>query len=211
MSRCARSIRKATKRRRRLLKKNFAETVRALIAAHALGLKIEIWFQDEARIGQQGTITYVWARKGSRPRLKQDKRFIWAYLFGAICPARGVGAGLVLPTVSVAAMNAHLAEISVNVAADAVAILLLDGAGWHVSKKLVVPENIILLPLPPYAPELNAVENIWQYIRSNFLAHQVWESYDAILNAGCDAWNKLIALPDVIRSIGGRAWAQVVI
>jgi hypothetical protein len=77
----------------------------------------------------------VRAGKGSRPHLEQDKRFISAYLFRAICPARGVGAGLVLPTVSVAAMNSHLAEISVNVSAGAVVILLLDSASWHISKK----------------------------------------------------------------------------
>ncbi len=114
-----------------------------------------------------------------------------------------------LPTVSIAAMNAHLAEISKHVAPGALAVLVLDGAGWHVSKKLVVPENIILLPLPPYAPELNPVENAWQYLRSNYLAHQVWETYQAILDDACSAWNKLMALPELIRSIGHRDWAQV--
>ncbi len=88
-------------------------------------------------------------------------------------------------------------------------MLVLDGAGWHVSKKLVVPENIILLPLPPYAPELNPVENAWQYLRSNYLAHQVWETYQAILDDACNAWNKLTALPELIRSIGHRDWAEV--
>ena len=73
-----------------------------------------------------------------------------------------------------------------------------------------MPENIILLPLPPYAPELNAVETIPQSIRRNFLAHKVWESYDAILDAGYDAWNKLIARPDMIRYIGSPAWTEVV-
>ena len=88
-------------------------------------------------------------------------------------------------------------------------VLVLDGAGWHVSKKLVVPENIILLPLPPYAPELNPVENALQYLRSNYLAHQVWETYQAILDDACSAWNKLMALPELIRSIGHRDWAEV--
>jgi hypothetical protein len=97
------------------------------------------------------------AKRGTRPRIKRDRRFTWAYLFGAICPARGTGAALVMPTVSIDAMNKHLAEISQCVSVSAIALLILDGAGWHSSPQLIVPDNnIVLLPLPPYAPELNS-------------------------------------------------------
>jgi hypothetical protein len=130
-------------------------------------------------------------------------------VFGAICPARGTGAALVMPTVSIEAMNQHLAEISTSVSLGAIALLILDGAGWHSSPHLIVPENIVLMPLPPYAPELNSVENIWDYLRSNFLSHCVWDTYEAILDACCDAWNALIAKSEVIASIGTRDWAQV--
>ena len=129
-------------------------------------------------------------------------------MFGAICPARGTGAALVMPTVSIEAMNQHLAEISTCVSLGAIALLILDGAGWHSSPHLIVPENIVLMPLPPYAP-LNSVENIWDYLRSNFLSHCVWDTYEAILDACCDAWNALIAKSEVIASIGTRDWAQV--
>ena len=129
-------------------------------------------------------------------------------MFGAICPARGTGAALVMPTVSIEAMNQHLAEISTSVSLGAIALLILDGAGWHSSPHLIVPENIVLMPLPPYAPELNSVENIWDYLRSNFLSHCVWDTYEAILDACCDAWNALIAKSEVIASIGTRDWAQ---
>src|ERR1700737_2029322 len=81
--------------------------------------------------------------------------------------------------------------------------------GWHSSPQLIVPENIVLMPLPPYAPELNSVENIWDYLRSNFLSHCVWDTYEAILDACCDAWNALMAKSEVIASIGTRDWAQV--
>jgi hypothetical protein len=77
------------------------------------------------------------------------------------------------------------------------------------SPRLVVPDNIVLLPLPPYAPELNSTENIWEYLRGNCLSHCVWDTYEAILDACCDAWNALMATPDVIASIGTRKWAQV--
>ena len=76
---------------------------------------VEVWWQDEARVGQQGTLTYVWAERGSRPRVPRDLRYEWTYLFGAVCPARGVGAALVLPRVNIDAMNRHLSEISRHV------------------------------------------------------------------------------------------------
>ena len=116
---------------------------------------------------------------------------------------------MVLPTVSIDAMNKHLTEIGRCVTAGAIALIIIDGASWHSSPKLVVPDNIVLLPLPPYAPELNPVENIWEYLRGNELSHQVWETYDAIVDACCDAWNGLMRAPHLIASIATRKWAQV--
>jgi hypothetical protein len=129
--------------------------VTAALPPEAAGKPVEIWFTDEARIGQQGTLTRVWAKRGSRPRAPRDRRFEWAYLFGAICPERGTGAAIIMPEVNVAAMDEHLAEISRRVSVGAIALLVLDGAGWHSSPRVKVPANIVLLPLPPYAPELN--------------------------------------------------------
>ncbi len=126
---------------------------------------MEVWFTDEARVGQQGTITRMWAKRGSRPRAPRDRRDQWAYLFGAICPQRSTGAAIVIPEVNIAAMNEHLAAISRRVSAGAIAVLVLDGAGWHSSPRLRLPDNIVLLPLPPYAPELNPVENVWEFLR----------------------------------------------
>ncbi len=116
---------------------------------------------DEARVGQQGTLTRVWAPRGTRPRALRDHRRNSVHLFGAVCPARGIGAAVVLPHVNVEAMTIHLAEISRSVTHGAHAVLVLDQAGWHTSPKLHVPENISLLPLPAYAPELNPVEQVW--------------------------------------------------
>src|SRR3982074_2523925 len=97
----------------------FKKTSRAAIPPQLARRPVEIWFRDEARVGQQGTLTRIWARRGPRPRIKRDRRFTWAYLFGAICPARGTGAALVMPTVSIEAMNKHLAEISQCVSVSA--------------------------------------------------------------------------------------------
>ena len=182
----------------------------AALPPEAAGKPVEIWFTDEARVGQQGTLTRVWAKRGSRPRAARDRRYEWAYLFGAVCPERSTGAAIVMPEVNVEAMNEHLAEISRRVSVGAVALLVLDGAGWHSSPRLKVPENIVLLPLPPYSPELNPVENIWEFLRANFLSHRVWDSYEAIIGACCEAWNKLMQMPERIASLTRRAWAKPV-
>jgi len=168
---------------------------------------------DEARVGQQGTLTRVWARlakgsvrrsrmewqgegpRGTRPRALRNHRRNSVYLSGAVCPERGIGAAVVLPHVNVDAMNIHLAEISRSVTHGAHAVLVLDQAGWHTSPKLHVPENISLLPLPAYAPELNPVEQVWAYLRANFLSHRVWNSCGAIVDACCAAWNTLMTHP----------------
>ncbi len=189
--------------------KDFPELAAAAIPEVAHGKPVEIWLQDEARVGQQGTLRRIWAKRGTRPRAVRDHRFTSAYLFGAVCPDRRTGAAVITPYVNIEAMNEHLAEISRCVSAGAIGLLILDGAGWHSSPKLKIPDNIALLPRPPYAPELNPVENIWAFLRGNILSHRVYEDYEAIVQACADAWNGLMKLPKTIASIATRPWAQV--
>ncbi len=178
------------------------------------GTDIELWWQDEARVGQRpkGTrsvknkITRRWARRGTRPSAPRDQRTKSASIFGAICPGRGVGAALVLPRCNTQAMQWHLDEIASQVTPGAHAVLILDQAGWHTTDKLHIPPNITLLPLPPRSPELNPVENIWQFIRDNWLSNTIFASYDQIVALCCEAWNKLIDQPWKIISIGRRKW-----
>jgi hypothetical protein len=140
----------------------------------------------------------------------RDNRHDSVHIFGAICPDRGVGAAIIMPTANTEAMNGHLKEISTQVAPGAQAVLVLDGAGWHqTGGRLRVPDNITLLHLPPYAPELNPVENVWEYLRANKLCVVVWDTYDHIVEACRSAWDFLINDPDRIRSIGMRQWASV--
>ncbi|BBK29667.1 hypothetical protein STHU_48730 [Allostella humosa] len=105
-------------------------------------------------------------------------------------------------------MQLHLAEISRTVAPGAHALLLMDQAGWHLSERLVVPANITIVPLPAKSPELNPVENVWQFMRDNWLSNRVFQSYDDILDHCAHAWNKLVDQPWKIMSIGLRAWAH---
>lgn len=171
------------------------------------GMPIEVWFQDEARIGQKNKITRRWAKRGTRPSAPHDQRTKSAYIFGAICPQEGKAAGLVLPFCNTDTMNLHLAEISLNVAPGAHAVLLMDQAGWHLTPKLVLPTNISIVAIPSKCPELNPQENIWQFMRDNWLSNRVFGSYDEIVDHCCHAWNKLVEQPWKIMSIGLRDWA----
>ena len=184
--------------------------MKAALPEAAKGKPLEIWFQDEARVGQQGSLEYIWAPIGSRPLAVRDNRHDSVYLFGALCPERATGAAIIMPAANTEAMNEHLKETATQVAPGAHAVMVCDGAGWHQrGKGLLVPDNITLLPLPPYSPELNPMENVWDYLRGNKLSHRVWDSYDAIVGACAKAWRRFIGDPDRIRSVAARAWACV--
>jgi len=105
-------------------------------------------------------------------------------------------------------MNLHLAEIAQAVAAEAHAVLLMDQAGWHMTARLIVPKNITIVPLPAKCPELNPVENVWQFMRDNWLSNRIFQSDEDIVDHCCDAWNKLVDQPQRIKSIGSRQWAN---
>src|ERR1700730_1413563 len=176
-------------------------------ATQARGTRGEVWFQDEARLGQKNSLTRVWGQTGSRPVAPKDLGFASAYLFGAVCPSQSKAAALIMPVCNTAAMNHHLSEISSQVARDAHAVVILDGAGWHRSHGLVVPGNITLLELPPYSPELNPVERIWHYLRSHWLANSVFRSLADIMDACEMAWNRFATDHRLIRSLCAVDWA----
>jgi len=169
---------------------------------------LEVWFGDEARIGQKNKLTRRWAPRGTRPSAPQDQRTTSTYIFGAICPKEGKGAALVMPWCNTDAMAQHLAAIADKIEPGHHAVLLLDQASWHMSAHLVVPETITIVPLPPKCPELNPQENIWQFLRDNWLSNRVFTSYDNLVDHCCAAWNKLVDQPWTIMSVGLRDWAH---
>lgn len=105
-------------------------------------------------------------------------------------------------------MQWHLEEIASQVAPAAHGVVLLDQAGWHTTSKLDVRANLTLLSPPPRSPELNPDENVWQFIRGNWLSNRMFQSYNDIVSLTCDAWNKLIDQPWCIMSTGYRNWAH---
>jgi len=159
------------------------------------------------RIGQKNGCVRQWAPRGSRPRQPADQRYESAYIFGAVCPARDTGAALMLPKANTHAMQLHINEISTHVSEGAVGVIIMDQAAWHTTAMLEWPSNLRALFIPPASPELNPAEQIWQYLRQNYLSNRVFASYDGILDAACDAWNKLLGEVGRITSIATRSWA----
>ena len=162
----------------RVRKKGLRDALTAAAEAHP-GKRIELWFMDEARVGQKGRTGFRWWVRGERPRGLCDRRFEWAYLFGAVRPATGADFALVLPEVSTGAMQTFLDHFAATLAEEAQAVLVLDRAGWHGSRSLVVPPSITLVPLPPYAPELNPVERVWLFLRERQLVVREQRDFSA--------------------------------
>lgn len=177
------------------------------MAAHP-DKRIVLYFQDEARIGQKGRTCHCWWLRGLRPPGLSDRRYAYAYIFAAVAPRTGADFCLVLPEVSTAAMSEFLTRFSRTLAADEHAALVVDGAGWHTSLDLKIPNNITLIPLPPYSPELNPVERVWLYLRERFLSLRLLPDYDAVVDAACNAWNRLTN--HRLRSLCAFPWIEQV-
>lgn len=180
------------------------EEVRATHPAQRLTL----WFEDEARVGQKGRTCHRWWTRGQRPPGLCDQRYTWVHVFAAVQPATGDDFCLVLPHVSTEAMNVFLRDFGAGRAPDEHAVMVLDRAGWHGAHDLRVPTNVTLVPLPPYSPELNPVERVWLYLRERNLSHRLLDSYDAIVDAVCAAWNQLP--PERLKSLTRYSYLEQV-
>jgi len=160
-----------------------------------------VWFQDEARFGQQGTVARGWAPTGSRPRVVKQTRYDWVHVLGAVCPQTGKTAGLISPHLNTQAVNAFFDQMAQEIADDVHVVMIWDGAGFHRGKDLKVPANITLITLPPYSPELNPVENLWHYLRDHHWANRAYDDHDALHQAACDAWRATCLDEDLIKSV----------
>ncbi len=143
-----------------------------------------------------------------RPPGPADQRFDSLYLFAACRPGTDEAFALALPQATTASMEVFLAHFAQALAPGVHAVLLLDRAGWHIAHQLAGPENVTLVPLPPYSPELNPVERVWLHLRERFLSLRVFRDYRAIVDACCDAWNRLVAEPGRLRSLCDQPWIR---
>lgn len=170
------------------------------------GKRIRWFVQDEARIGQQGTLTRLWARTGSRPTAIRQTEYEWVYLWAAVEPATGESIAMITPTVNTPLMNQFLSGLSGTLAGDEHAVLVLDNAGWHVAKALQIPSNLTLLHLPPYSPELNSAESLWHWLRSHCLSNRIYQDYAELLQITDQAWLSLNA--EMLKSICACPWME---
>ena len=159
---------------------------------------MEVWFQDEARFGQQGTLTRVWAKTGSRPRAVRQTQYDYLYVMGAVCPQSGQSAGLLAPHMNTEVINLFLEQFARELNPGVHAVMIWDQAGFHTANALSVPPTITLIELPPYSSELNPVENLWHYLRSHHWANRHYDDYAAFMNAATHAWRKTALDPEII-------------
>ena len=155
-------------------------------AAHPAS-RVEVWFEDEARFGQKGTMTTVWAARGSRPTAVRQTQYDYLWVIAAACPATGAVAGIIMPHLDAQTINEFLGEFSRQLAPDVHAVLIWDGAGFHTAKALEVPANVSLIRLPPYSPELNPIENLWHYLRSHYWSNRFYGDWEELKEAAVAA------------------------
>jgi len=148
----------------------------------------------------------VWGKRGTRPRVPKQTEYDYVYVFGTVCPKTGESHSLILPYCNTEMMNLFLKLVSEKTPAGHHMILVLDNAGWHHSKGLRVPENITLHHLPPYSPELNPIERVWQYCKEHYLCNRVFDDYNALLDAGQDAMRRVDE--ECIKSICQESWME---
>ncbi len=154
-------------------------------------------------------MTRIWAIKGTRPRAVRQQQFLFRYIFGAVCPSQKKCAAIISPCANGFVLEEHLKEIAHHIPEGRHAVVIMDRAGWHATQKIKIPVSISILHLPPYSPELNPQENIWQYLKDTFLSNRVFDSIEDITQACVEEWNALARSPDLIASIAARDWADL--
>jgi len=159
------------------------------------------------RFGQQGTICRKWARKGSRPPAVKQTQYDYVYVIGAACPATGKTTGLLSPHINGGVINVFLEQMAREVDPDVHIVMVWDQAGFHTSTHLRIPENITIVPLPPYSPELNPIENLWHYLRSHVWSNRTFDDYRHLCTVACQTWQTYCLDTTLIKSVCNAPYA----
>jgi transposase len=160
-----------------------------------------VWFEDEARFGQKGTLTSVWAQKGTRPTAPKQTAYANLHVLSAACPTTGQAEGLVSPVLNTSVVQTFLDQLSGTIPAGTHVVLVWDGAGYHVARALRVPANLTVVKLPPYSPELNPVERLWLYLRQHHWSNRVYADAEALEEAAVSGWRAVCLDPDKVKTI----------
>lgn len=168
-----------------------------------------LFFEDEARLGQSTSVARVLCRRGQRPIVVKQMGRKYVHVLAAVCPGDGRSWAMVnSDRLNVSVISTFLAQLSIQLAPDELALLVWDGAGVHISKELVVPTNIVLMLLPPYSPELNPTENLWHWHRSHFWSNRTYADRDALHAAARQACDWASAHPERIKTNCAAPWAR---
>lgn len=186
-------------------KKTFPAAVHGLIESRP-ELSVEVWFQDEARFGQKGTLTRIWSERGNRACAFRSLGYEWTYLYGSVCPLTGASHGLLLPYVDLDGMQIYVDDFSRNRPENTFTVLVCDQAGWHTSGKLKLPDTMMLLCLPAKSPELNPAELLWREMRQKHLGNRVFPDVDLMCEEVSTAWMRVIENPQSLKALCGFNW-----
>src|SRR3954464_3067608 len=170
--------------------------------------EVRVYFEDEARFGTQGTITRVWARKGSRPRAVRQNGREWLYVLMAVCVGTGAASALIMPELNTGVLNLFLEQFARELPAGVHAVLIWDGAGYHTGGELVVPSNVSLIHLPPYSPELNPVENLWHYMRAHHWSNRRYRDYNELQDEAVRSLCAVCEDPETIKTVCNAPYLQ---
>jgi transposase len=176
------------------------DQIQAIEQAHP-DKEVRTYFHDEARFGQQGTITRVWAPRGSRPRAVRQTQYTSLFVLVAICVSTGAPSALIVPELHTGAINAFLEQLSRELPSHVHAVVIWDQAGYHTGAGLVVPSNISLILLPPHSPELNPVENLWHYLRSHHWSNRMYRDYNELEAEAIRSLCKVCLDAELVKSI----------
>ena len=179
------------------------QTARA--QAKRLGLSLRVMFQDEARFGRINNPKRCWCKKGIRPIVGRQIVREYTYAYGAFSPKDGVADFLILPNMDGINMSIFLEELSSR-HKDEYILLVCDKAPCHKEGALTIPNNIKLLYLPPYCPQLNPSENMWDEIREKFFPNLVFDSMDAVENKLEEAMIYYAKNTEIVKSITSFNW-----
>ena len=168
-----------------------------------------MWFEDEARPGQKGTLTTVWADEGSRPTAPKQGGFANRHVLSAVCPTSGRAEGLITPVLNTGVIQSFLDQLSATIPVGTHAVLVWDGAGYHSARtSLRTPANLTLVTLPAYSPEWNPVERLWLSLRQHHGSNRTYKDIDALEDAAVAGWRAVCLSPEKINTICRCEYAQ---